>query len=62
MTSAIFLISHIIFGEATAIGRTIPSAMVFALLWSIAALAAGAGRRPPVLAIANGRGANLGPW
>ncbi|HYQ12306.1 MAG TPA: DUF6328 family protein [Solirubrobacterales bacterium] len=35
MTSAIFLISHIIFGEATSIAVTIPSAMVFALLWYI---------------------------
>jgi hypothetical protein len=35
MTSAIFLISHTIFGEATAIAVTIPSAMVFALLWYI---------------------------
>ena len=35
MTCAIFLISHIIFGEATAIAVTIPSAMVFALLWYI---------------------------
>jgi Family of unknown function (DUF6328) len=33
MTGAILLISHVIFGEAASIAVTIPSGMVFALLW-----------------------------
>jgi hypothetical protein len=35
MTGAICLITHVIFGEAAAIAVTIPSGIVFALLWYI---------------------------
>jgi hypothetical protein len=35
MTGAILMISHVIFGEAASIAVTIPSGMVFALLWYI---------------------------
>src|SRR3954465_5050265 len=35
MTGAIFLVAHVIFGEAAAIGVAIPSGFVFALLWSL---------------------------
>jgi uncharacterized protein DUF6328 len=48
MTGAIFLITHVIFGEGAAIAVTIPSGFVFALLWYLLPLARGHGseRRP----------------
>jgi hypothetical protein len=46
MTGAIFLIAHVIFGEAAAIGVAIPSAIVFALLWYILPWARARGIEP----------------
>jgi uncharacterized protein DUF6328 len=39
MIGAIFLIAHVIFGEAAAIAVSIPSGFVFALLWYLLPLA-----------------------
>ena len=43
MTGAIFLITHVIFGEGAAIAVSIPSGFVFALLWYLLPLARGRG-------------------